>query len=751
MMKSLGAAASLLALGWADPSFGQANSGPNSPATANATPAGGPAQAEAPSGEIIVTAQRRSERLVDVPISITAVSAPALERAGPTSIENLTKVVPGVYFQRAVYGLSPTIRGIGSTLSASGGEQNVATYVDGVYQATPTGNIFDLASVSDVEVLKGPQGTLFGRNATGGALLISTLDPDFTSAGRFNVSYERFDQVRSSAYLNVPITDTLAVNGAVAYRYARGYIRDERTGALVNEGRNFTARGKLLFKPTNNFSIILTASHADFDDPTGSDYQNVAPAGIYLLPGVNSGPIAADRYHLSHNVQDVIKTTADEYDAHLKLDLDLGTLTAISAYKVNDLFSINDLDATYATIPAPITLPPPLPPIVVGTIPTDQSVELRVHTKTFSQELNLTSRGAGPFSYIAGLYYFHSNAAVPFLLSSGTPLFHSESKNDAYAGYANATYKLGRFSLTGGLRYSYETRLGENALGTSAPAPFTRIQHAKDKKWTPRISLAYALSPHSNLYATYSKGFKSGVFDVTSANVPAVKPETVDAFEAGFKTSSRFLTLNVAGFYYDYKDSQVNSTVSDSAGNIFNQLFNVPKSRIYGLDVDGTARLSDTFDLRAAFAYTHARYVDFKSAPGYTNDPANPGSVFGLIYAAIPVDASGKHMVRAPEYTASATLGYHVPLGADDKLDITVSPYYSSRLWFDFDNSIGQKSYVTLDAAAMVTLGKRMQISVFGRNLTNTTYFNQGSLSALGVFMNYGMPRTYGASFGYSF
>jgi iron complex outermembrane receptor protein len=744
---------SALAISWAGAAYAQTSSDtqPTAPAPASKETSASPEETDARPGDIVVYAQRRSERLVDVPISITAVSTEALEQAGPTSLENLTKVVPGVYIQRAVYGLSPTIRGIGSTLSASGGEQNVATYIDGVYQPTPTGNVFDLASVAGVEVLKGPQGTLFGRNATGGALLVKTLDPGFQIAGRFNVSYERFDQIRSSAYLNLPITDTIAINGAVAYRYSKGYIRDNRTNALVNEGNNFTARGKLLFEPSPDFSLILTASHSEFDDPTGSNYVSGGLAGIYQLPGLDTGPVAYDRFHTSHNTKDIVRTTTDEYNARATLELDFGTITSTTAYIENDLYSINDLDNTYATIPAPITLPPPLPPIVVGFFPTDLNVELNVHTKTFSQEFNLSSKGSGPFSYIAGLYYFHNRAQVPYLLSSGAPLFNASGTGKSYAAYAEGTYKFGDLAIFAGARFTHENSVGKSAQGVSAPSPFTRIQTSETDKWTPRIGMRYTLSPSANVYATFSKGFKSGVFDLTSPNGPAVKPETVDAFEVGFKSSSSVLSLNAAAFYYDYRDSQVNSTVSGQNGAIFNQLFNVPKAEIYGIDIDGTLRFGDAFDIRAAVAYTHTRYVDFKTAPGYTNDPANPDSVFGLINANIIVDASGNTMVRAPELTASATFGYHATLGGGNRLDLTVSPYYSSRVYFDFANTLDQKPYATVDAAATLTLGENTRISVFGRNLTDAIYSTARGLNAVGASRNYAMPRTYGVSLGYSF
>ena len=720
------------------------------PGSAAKTAQGQPTELSAQNGDIVVTAQRRSERLVDVPVSISTASASDLARVGPESLENLTKAVPGVYLQRNVYGLSPTIRGIGSTLGSEGGEENVATYIDGVYQPTASGNIFDLASVSDVEILKGPQGTLFGRNATGGALLIKTLDPDFTRSGRFNVSYERFNEVRVGGYLNLPLTDTLAVNGAISYLHTPGYIHDERTGALVNEARNFTARGKLLYQPAHNFSILLTAAHNYFNDPSGSDYQSIVRAPALLLPGENAGPIATDRYHLSHNTQDVVRTTAEEYSAHIKLDLGVGTLTSITAYQRNTIFSVNDIDSTYATTPAPITLPPPFPPIVVGFIPTMVALASEVNTKTFSQEVNLTSKSNQPFTYVAGLYYFHNRGSAPFLLVNGVePISHSLGINDAYAAYVDGTYKFDRLSVIAGVRYSHENRRVDFGPGASDPTPFTTFLSATDNKFTPRAGLRYSLSSRSNVYATYSKGFKSGVFDPTTGN--SIKPETVDAFEVGFKTASRPFSLNAAGFYYNYKNTQVNSVVSGPNGAIFAQLRNVPKSEIYGADIDATVQLNDAFDVHAAFAYTHARYKNFPNAPGYTLDPTNPNTAFGLIFANISVDASGRHMVRAPDYTASGTISYHTQLTERDRLDVTVTPYYSSRVYFDFVNSLSQAPYATVDAAATLTLAGNTTISVFGRNLTDNAYYlNQGQ-NTYGKQGTFAKPRTYGVSLGLSF
>jgi len=341
--------------------------------------ADGEASAALPTAsDIVVTAQRRSERLVDVPISIMTASAADLERAGGASIDNLTKLTPGVYLQRAAYGLSPTIRGIGSTLVTSSGEQNVALYVDNIYYPVPTGNVFDLASVAGVEVLKGPQGTLFGRNATGGAILVRTRDPGFNVEGRVNLSYERFDQVRTSAYVNLPISDKVAVNGSVAYRYSGGYIRDIRTNSIVNEGYNFTARGKILLEPVDTLSIILTAAHAEMDDPTGTMTQSLRPAPLLLLG--NYGPIATDRFHTSKYQTESTRTSTDEYSARVKLDAGGGTISSYTAYMENSLWTVNDLAAAYFP----------------------SQVKTSVFTKTFSQEVNFASAPDKPLTYVVG-------------------------------------------------------------------------------------------------------------------------------------------------------------------------------------------------------------------------------------------------------------------------------------------------------------------------------------------------------------
>lgn len=718
MSKALTTASSMLALAWATSVHAQA------PAQPSAGEGGSPpAAAEgAAVEEVVVTAQRRSERLVDVPISVVTATPEDLERAGGASIDNLTKLTPGVFFQRATYGLSPTIRGVGSTLVTSGGEQNVAMYVDNIYYPTPTGNIFDLASVAGIEVLKGPQGTLFGRNATGGAVLVRTRDPGFTREGAFNISYERFNQVRTSAYLNVPLGDRVAVNGTVAYRHSDGYVRDLRTGEITNESENFTVRGKLLLQPTDTLSAIFTVAHAELDDPTGTISQTLHPAPV-LLRG-NFGPIATDRFDSSKAQAEMLRTSTEEYSARLKLETRYGVLSSYTAFLDNSLRNTNDLSATY--FPSQITS--------------------STFTETFSQEVNFASLPGQPLNYVAGVYYFNNQTRAPGSTTNGTPVASSKSKVESASAYFDGTYTIGDLSLIGGLRYSYEKRETASAPGRLQPAPYTRFQEATEKQWTPRVGVRYALGERTNIYATYSKGFKAGIFDAQSATGPGVGPETVNAYEVGYKTASRGFTFNAAAFYYDYDDTQVTAVVSGQTGVVFSVLFNVPKARTYGAEFDAAWQINENWDVRLAGAWTHARYVDFPNAPGWILRPG--ASTFSNVI----IDASGHHMVRAPEFTGSSTIRYHTWLGADKEFEVAVSPYFSSRVYHTFDNALSQPPYATLDATATLTLNDNMKFSVFGRNIFDTKYAIRKAQNSLSLNATvFAAPASYGVSFGYSF
>lgn len=217
---------------------------------------------QAGSGEIVVTAQRRNERLVDVPISISVLTGNALEQAGVRSTEDLTATVPGLNFATNGAFAQPTVRGVGTTVTSAGNDANVAIYIDGVYQPNQISNFSDLVDLEQVEVLKGPQGTLFGRNATGGAIRVTTKRPSLSSEARATASYGRFNDIRLTAFGTGPLSDKVAVSFALLYGDDEGYVRNRGTGNKVADTNARSMRGKILFQPSETVEFLLSGSHS---------------------------------------------------------------------------------------------------------------------------------------------------------------------------------------------------------------------------------------------------------------------------------------------------------------------------------------------------------------------------------------------------------------------------------------------------------------------------------------------------------
>jgi iron complex outermembrane receptor protein len=677
------------------------------------------------SGEIVVTAQRRSERLVDVPVSVTAIGGQQLSKAAVNGLFDVTNKVPGVIINRNGGYLQPTIRGIGTNVTGPGADPNVAIYLDGIYQSSQTGNMFDLANVESVEVLKGPQGTLFGRNATGGAILVKTRDPQFTPTGQFTFGYGSYREVRANGYVTGGITDTLAAEGSVYYRHSDGYIKDLLTGEDRGEQRSADIRGKLLWKPTDSLRFVLGAAHTETSDPTGLAFN--ALGGNSAGRGVDPNtPIATKRGTLSHDLAPEISVKQNSVDLHADLDTGIGTIHSISAYKKENDIIHSDLDASYVSV---------------------QYAIYKQFSKDFTQEINLTSKPGGRLSYVVGAFYFDESAGFPYYIVNGIHMLHADLKTQAYSFYADGTYTLGKFSIIAGIRYSHEQK--HQLWGAGDVGPYTTDASKVFSNVSPRAGLRYALSSHSNVYATYSKGFKSGTYNVSSASTVPVKPEGVDAYEVGFKTSSRGFSLNTSAFYYDYKNIQV--TAFDFTKGI-STLLNAAKARIYGGDIDATYQVTPELNVRGAFAYTHARYTSFPGAVIFLpkTDPVTGAVLNTGNLPEPPYDASGNTMIRAPKLTASANIDYRIPVGGGD-IDISASPYWTSKINYSFDERIQQPAYFTMDANISWSPDEHLRVSLWGKNLTNKVYASFRSVSSTRDSIVYAPPRTVGGTLGYSF
>ena len=711
-------AGTALATFFASPAFAQAT------LPADAATTGDEAQPDDQpgAGEIIVTAQRRNERQVNVPIAITAVSGESLAAAGVTSTAELGQVVPGLRLDLSGAFFQPTVRGVGSATAGVGLSSNVATYIDGVYRPSQFTTNFELGDLETIQVLKGPQGTLFGRNATGGAILVKTADPTFVPHGSAKVSYGRYNEVHAAASASTGLSDTIAVGISGVYARSNGFVKDVNTGKDVGQFERYGVRGKILFQPSDAVSFLLTGEHYRAHDDNVIAYnafegRTFARAVPGIVVPTKRGRVASDidtRYEVERNAVTLRGT----------FEMEGGTATSISAYSTDNVpHQLIDFDATA------------LPGL---------AVDIPFKEKTFTQELTFVSKNAGPVDYTFGLYYFYDKGEQPkYLVSIGGAapfnLFNVGVTTNAYAAFMDLTYKIApRLTLTVGARYSLENQTG--FFRFFPPSPIVS-RHEQFKGFTPRAILRYEVADDANVYLSYNRGFKAGGFAPTTFNLTPFKNESISAYEVGFKIARPTFDLQTSAFYYDYKDLQI-ANYSSGVGVIQN----AAKSTIYGADIQASVRPTGRLTLQAGVAYTHSEYTSFKDASFYpgTGTAADPVVV-------AQADASGRPLIRTPKLTGSVSAIYDQPIGGNN-LKLSANYYRTSKFNFDPVGQFQQKSYGLLSARiAFSPADERFSIGVFGNNLTDETYLTQVLPFSGAILQTYGTPRTYGVEASFKF
>jgi iron complex outermembrane receptor protein len=669
--------------------------------------------------EVVVTAQRRSERLTDVPISVTSATAEELAAANVGSTGALGKIAPGLTMDRAGPFLQPTIRGIGSSVTGPGIGTSVAIYLDGFYQPSTTSNDFDLADVSTIQVLKGPQGTLFGRNSTGGAILVTTMDPTFKPTFLGRVSYGRYGDARGSALVSGGLNDKVAVYASVYFRQTEGYSTDIATGSHDQEASNAIYRLKALITPTDNTRVTLAYTHGDISDPWG--VAQVAYHGVSAAAAVPGVVIPDDPYHTASTQRPKTKIDYDSY--YLTGEVDFKTFTAKSYTGWREESDYVQLDSDKSSFPF-------------------QYIDFRPVDKTFTQEFDFNSRGDGRLQWVAGLYYYHDKAGYLDLgVTQGGPRFtflNARLKSRAYAAFADVTYQVtDQLFLTVGARYNNE-KVTEtfNSILTG----YTDESYSKTfDNVSPRAVVRYEIAPNTNIYASYNRGYKAGTFNPTGLSSIPVRPENVNAYEIGFKTQRANTRFEIAGFYYDYKDLQFVSYVGATA-----RLTNAAKAKIYGVDASLVQRLGDHFRVSLTGIYTHAEYDEFPGAPHYTY-------LGGGVITNFPDDASGLRMVRTPRFDGRVSVNYNTTL-AGGTLRANASLKYQSEVHFDPFAETVQSGYGLVDARVSWTEpSDRVTFSIYGQNLTNEHYYSVVTQQSESWPANYGWPRTYGAEISWRF
>lgn len=689
-------------------------------------------------GDIVVTATRREERLQQVPISITAIAGDQLARTGITSSVQLTQTVPALNFRFVNVATQPTIRGVGTRGTSGGEESNVAIYIDGVYQVDQASSLFDLLNVDRVEVLRGPQGTLFGRNATGGLINFITSDPTTETQVRAELRYGRFDERSAQVYLSTGITDTLAFDISGKIYRDNGYIRDLVNNRTVGDRSVDSIRARLMFKPTDDFSIKIAATYSDLSDSSSvyiSPYLgNTAARSLANDPRT----IVATRPYTTATTNPQLAAARPlQFSAEVRYDVGPVSLQNTASYQRQRNDFRGDNDGT---------------PFNLGDNET-----LNYGSSYFQNEFRLLSNGDGPFSYILGLYYINGSAYNDIASSTRTAvvMIDSEARTESWAGFGEATWAFADgWKAIAGLRYTHETRTldGRTTLGTTVLSAVSGAE-ADFGKATYRAILQRDIGKIGNVYASYSRGFKSGVFNSfsTSPASVATRPEVLDSYEIGLKTDPLpWLRFNLSAFHYDYQDIQLSSR---DPGTGLTVLFNAASAKLNGGEAELTARAAPGLNLRAYATYLEAKYTDFPGAQIFTPIFQDQSSIGGS--ARTPIgnassisDQSGSRMIRAPKYTLGGSFDYTIDT-SNGAFGIAANIFHSAKYFWDVNNRTFQPAYTQVNGELSWTLpDDRFRVSIWGKNLTDELVQQQLNPSALLDGVSYEKPRTYGVAFG---
>ncbi|MEL6686801.1 MAG: TonB-dependent receptor [Pseudomonadota bacterium] len=708
------------------------------------------AQSAASDDEIIVTAQRRAQNILDVPISVTAVSGDLLESTGAVDITDIQKFTPNATVEVA-RGSNSTliafIRGVGQQDPLWGFEPGVGIYVDDVYIARPQGAVLDIFDVERIEVLRGPQGTLYGRNTIGGAIKYVTKDLNFdapTLRARVNVgNYGQFDQIVSGS---VPITDTFAIGGAIANYQRDGFGENLNTGAEHYDKDILAGRLSAQWKPTETLDFRLAL------DMTEDDSN--AKHGHRLLPSADGAlPVTSNEYDTRAGIGDdnEVKTEGISFTGTWDVN-DAITLKSITAYREGETVTPIDFDA----------LPQP-----------DFDVPAFYDDSQFSQELQLIYN-SDRLSGIAGLYYLDGEASGAFdvvLGGLGLTIFQAgDQTKENLAAYADFTYAVtDRFDVSLGARFTRDKTVADvtrevwlglgsgsfdaantGSLFLATQTGFEGLER-EDEEFTPRIALSYELTPETNIYASFSQGFKAGGFDPraredldpTGATREGFAPELVDSYEIGLKGTAfdNRLTYSVAGFMADYTDQQITvqegvDADGDGTNDTFvSSVFNAGSSEYLGVEFEGSLRVSDNLTFSSAVGYIDADIEEILSAG---------------------VNIADEFVTQnTPEWTARLGFVWNNDLGDYGDLTITGSANYRDEYFlFNVANpgfaagtsavfpqggpALDPDAYTTFDLGAnFVSASGRWEFGVFGRNLTDerarVAAYNFVTPSQLGV------------------
>jgi iron complex outermembrane receptor protein len=732
-------------------------------------------QSESNLEDIVVTAQKRSENLQDVPVAVTALAGSLLANVQIDASENLPRLTPGLSVNRNANFVGLFLRGVGTLYANPGLESSVAMYLDDTYMPRTATAAFSFNDIERIEVLKGPQGTLYGRNAAAGAVKIVTRDPKIGEwEGSASLAYGRFNRTAADALVNIPLGDKVAARMSVIYDANDGYVKtSEPTLPRLQDRSLVHVTGKLLFEASDNLKIKLSGDYGDKNDHEGQAFTNLENSCADGQTALCLGGSGTSGFY--DNAQDYPRRGAKGDRLHtvnggtaLRADLDLGpaTLSSISAYRYYKFTGGADLDGS--------------------NIPFLHALTDGEQTKSYSQEFQLVSGSSGPLKYVLGFYYFKEKSLSRFTLSGlainaqlgiASPLNGGTVYDDPYlnaraafdieswAPYAQATYDISdKFAITAGLRYTSEKKTqlyhdllaGLPGLGTSlvASEPEAKV---KFNKLTPKIVVDFKPVDDVLIYAGFSRGFKSGGINSPSIAVPAdrVTPEVLDSYEIGWKTEFGDVRFNGAAFYYDYSNLQVTQTSLRCGASC---VVNAANAEVKGVEADLTWAASRSLEIGFGGSYLDTKFKEY-SGDSYvlssgttacstalgTAGTADDAACLGFTVVS-NVDHSGRRMPQAPKFSGYGRATYTLELASSATVVFNALYSYTGRIFYGPDASYGTESARNLVSGSITytTPDEKFSLSVFADNLLNEKYRINVSRQQTGGWYVPGAPVTWG-------
>lgn len=745
------------------------------PTSAESSPSASQPVAEATSQvqEILVTAEKRSTSLQRTPVAVTAITSETIAEHQVRDLRDIQAIVPNFKMGDAEGISQITVRGVGSSVFKPGSEGEVAVNENEVYIARGVAQQTGLFDVSGLEVLRGPQGTLYGRNATAGAVNITTTRPSDTFSGYGEATIGNYNDIRFEGGLGGPLDK----NGKLLLRVAgfeehhNGYGKNLVTGNGVEDKDAYGVRATLVYLPTDALQGTLIAEYFHQQDHSGQ-FHYFGPGGTTGLPGASGlQPVfITEGGFAPTNPRDVA------YPVDGSFGLRTFALTGIIDWKSDGPFSVRSVTG-YRDQRAPYTFN-----IDGGSTQNAQGFSDEP-AHQISEELQLHYDTNG-LHITAGGYFFHENDNVvpqyfvfssylinrDFGLTPASPFIRFLSqqavlKTNAYAGYGQGSYNItSKLSLTAGVRYSTETKSDTSQFGVQlttpypSNAPFPNPVMLKDVTFssvTPKFGVQYQLEPRTMIYATYAKGFKSGGFDVGVANPLPYQPEQLTDYEGGIKTTlvDGRLRANVAGFYYNYTNLQVQQVLGTAV-----QTSNAANAKVYGLEGEFTFLVTPDFELNASASWTHARYGQFCGSDGAQPNIVTPSSCPTVNGGLLPheADLSGNSLSNAPDWRGNLAGQYTFNL-LTGSLIFRGELEYSSRFYFAPDNLsfLSQAPYAKVDLYVTYRPNKTWQVRAYLKNIgdvtTKTSALVASALVGSPIIGSVAPPRTFGIQLAYKF